>query len=59
MNHRVARRRVDAVPERALERDHERGKRDQRVESVPAEEWAEVAHEVNVLQGFRRRLLLR
>jgi hypothetical protein len=53
------RRRVDAVPERALERDHERREHDQRVESVAADDWAEAAHGVNVLQGLGRRLLLR
>ena len=53
------RRRVGAVPESGFERDHERREHDQRVESVPADEWAEVAHGVNVLQRFGRRLLLR
>ena len=42
VNHRVVVGAVGAVPERDLERDHERREHDQRVESVPADERAEV-----------------
>jgi hypothetical protein len=35
------------------------GEHDQRVESVAADERAEIAHGVNVLQGLGRRLLPR
>ena len=59
VNHRVVVGGSTPSLERALERDHERRERDQRVEPVPADERAEVAHGVNVLQGSGRRLLLR